>query len=307
MMNRRRFLAASGATALSLGWPKNASWAARSKSRESMRVLFFTDIHARVEWETPEAMASAAQQMNKQHADLALCGGDCITDGFQSSRAAVAPRWQVYREHLRDQLSPRLFTAIGNHDLVGAIPEDGTEPEPDPRVAFREELDLSQTFFSREAAGYHIILLDSVQVTGDALKYRGHIDEAQLTWLREDLTRVDSDTPIVLVTHVPLLTSFFQATAGHEQAAPPNRVVVNNREVLDCFTKHRLHLVLQGHLHVNEMLRWRGTTFITGGAVCGAWWRGAWHGTDAGFGVLTLRSDRVDWEYKEIGWTPRRP
>jgi hypothetical protein len=55
------------------------------------------------------------------------------------------------------------------------------------------------------------------------------------------------------------------------------------------------------------MLRWRGTTFITGGAVCGQWWRGPWHGTDAGFGVLTLRPDRVDWEYKEIGWVPRRP
>jgi hypothetical protein len=146
-----------------------------------------------------------------------------------------------------------------------------------------------------------------VQVTGDALKYRGYIDEAQLAWLRGELVRVRPETPIVLVTHVPLLTSFFQATAGHEQAAPRNRVVVNNREVLDCFAKHRLHLVLQGHLHVNEMLRWRGTTFITGGAVSGGWWRGPWHGTDAGFGVLTLRPDRVDWQYKEIGWVPRRP
>ena len=79
-------------------------------------------------------------------------------------------------------------------------------------------------------------------------------------------------------------SSFFQATAGHEEAAPRNRVVVNNREVLDCFAKHRLRLVLQGHLHVNEMLRWRGTTFITGGAVCGQWWRGRWHGTDPRFG-----------------------
>ena len=86
-----------------------------------------------------------------------------------------------------------------------------------------------------------------------------------------------------------------------------NRVVVNSRDVLACFANHRLHLVLQGHLHVNEMLRWRGTTFITGGAVSGKWWRGPWHGTDAGFGVLTLRPDRVDWDYKEIGWVPRRP
>jgi 3',5'-cyclic-AMP phosphodiesterase len=307
MIDRRRFLAASGAAAISLGWPKQASWAAPGAPRDSIRVLFFTDIHARVEWETPEAMASAAKQMNEQRADVAICGGDCITDGFQSSRAAVAHRWQAYREHLRDHLSSRLLTAIGNHDLVGAMPEDDTEPEPDARAAFREELEIPRTFSSSEAGGYHIILLDSLQVTRDELKYRGYVDEAQLAWLRDDLARVRPETPIVLVTHMPLLTSFFQATKGPEEAAPRNRVVVNNREVLDCFSNHRLHLVLQGHLHVNEMLRWRGTTFITGGAVCGSWWRGNYHGTDAGFGVLTLRPDRVDWEYKEIGWVPRRP
>ena len=306
MMNRRRFLVASGATVFSLGWPKQACWATPAGPRESMRLLFFTDIHARVEWDAPKAMARAAKQMNEERADLALCGGDCITDGFQSSRAAVAHRWEVYRKHLRDDLSPRLLTAIGNHDLVGAVPEDGSEPEPDPRAAFRDELDIPRTFFSSEAGGYHIIVLDSVEVRGDALKYRGYIGEAQLAWLRDELARVGPDKPIILITHVPLLTSFFQATEGHEKVAPPNRVVVNNREVLDCFAKHRLHLVLQGHLHVNEMLRWRGTTFITGGAVCGKWWRGSWHGTDAGFGVLTLRPDRVDWEYKEIGWLPRR-
>ncbi len=306
MMNRRRFLATSGATVLALGWPKQACWAAPGGPRESMRVLFFTDIHARVEWDAPKAIASAAKQMNAMRADLALCGGDCITDGFQSSRAAVAPRWEIYRKHLRDDLSPRLLTAIGNHDLVGAVPEDGSEREPDPRVAFREELDIPRTFFSSEVGGYHIIVLDSVEVTGGALKYRGHIGAAQLAWLRDELARIGPAKPIVLMTHLPLLTSFYQATEGHEKAAPPNRVVVNNREVLDCFAQHRLHLVLQGHLHVNEMLRWRGTTFITGGAVCGKWWRGSWHGTDAGFGVLTLRPDRVDWEYKDIGWVPRR-
>jgi hypothetical protein len=32
------------------------------------------------------------------------------------------------------------------------------------------------------------------------------------------------ETPIVLATHVPLLTSFFQATEGHEEAAPRNRI-----------------------------------------------------------------------------------
>jgi 3',5'-cyclic-AMP phosphodiesterase len=109
------------------------------------------------------------------------------------------------------------------------------------------------------------------------------------------------------VSHVPLLTSFYQATEGATAPAPRNRVVVNSAEVLRLFDAHNLLLVLQGHLHVNEMIRRRNTTFITGGAVAGKWWRGPWHGTEEGFGVVTLRSGRVDWEYVDYGWTARRP
>ncbi len=60
----------------------------------------------------------------------------------------------------------------------------------------------------------------------------------------------------------------------------------------------QLQLVLQGHLHVREEVRWGGTTFLTGGAVSGAWWRGAFHGTPPGFNVITLSDDRVECEYR---------
>jgi len=63
---------------------------------------------------------------------------------------------------------------------------------------------------------------------------------------------------------------------------------------------------MQGHLHVNELLRWRDTTFINGGAICGSWWRGSRHGTEEGFGLVTLRDNRVEWEYVDYGWQARR-
>ncbi len=90
-------------------------------------------------------------------------------------------------------------------------------------------------------------------------------------------------------------------------AAPPNRVVENNTEVLEAFNGHNLHLVLQGHMHAKELIRWRDTTFITGGAVSGKWWRGPWHGTGEGFNIVTLRSDQIEWDYVEYGWRARRP
>lgn len=307
LMNRREFLTAATAAAISLGFPRRASWAQANGPRDAVRIVFFTDIHARVEWETPIAMELAADLINREKADVLICGGDCITDGFEASRESVAHRWRAYREHLADRLETRPITALGNHDLVGAMPKDGSAPEADPRAVFRAELGVSETVRSIDAGGCRVIVLDTVDVTRDELKYRGYVDAAQLVWLREELARVPETTPIVLVTHMPLLTTFFQATEGGENPAPRNRIVVNNRDVLDLLAGRRVPLVLQGHLHVDEILRWNRTSFITGGAVCGKWWRGAWMGTEPGFGVVTLRRDRVDWQYVELGWTARRP
>jgi 3',5'-cyclic AMP phosphodiesterase CpdA len=306
-LSRREFLAAAGAAAVSLGFPRRASWALADGPRESLRIAFFTDIHARVEWDTPIAMELAAEKINAQKADLVICGGDCITDGFDSPREAVADRWRAYREHLADRLSIRPITAIGNHDFVGVIPKDGSEPEADPRAAFKEELGEPETIRAVDAGGCRILVLDCVDITRDELNYRGFIDGAQIAWLRDEISRTPETVPIILVTHMPLLTTFFQATEGGESAAPRNRIVVNNREVLDLIVDRRSTVVLQGHLHVDEILRWRGVTFITGGAICGKWWRGAWMGTEPGFGVMTWRRDRVDWEYVPLGWVARRP
>ncbi|HSN54679.1 MAG TPA: metallophosphoesterase [Candidatus Sulfomarinibacteraceae bacterium] len=305
---RRRFLGLAGlaGAATVCGLPQRAAWAARGAAGDSLRLVFYTDVHARTEWQTPRAMAEAAAAINRERADLVVAGGDLITDGFQSAAATVEPRWRAYLEMHRAIEAP-VAAVIGNHDLVAARPEDGSEPSPDPRSQFRTKLGVERTWRSVDAAGYRLFLLDSVEVSGDDLKYHGRISAEQLGWLRAELRRTDGDTPLVVATHLPLLTGFYQATEGATGAAPANRVVVNNREVLELFADHNLLLVLQGHLHVDEMLRWRSTTFITGGAVSGKWWRGSWHGTPEGFGVVTLRPDRVEWEYKSYGWVARRP
>lgn len=308
-IDRRSFFASAAAGVVALGWPGHLAWsvAPHAASGHRVRILYYTDIHARTEWDTPVAMRLAADAMNQHHADLILCGGDLITDGYNGTAESLTPRWDAYFDALHNRLVPAPHAMIGNHDLVGVEPPAGAPPEPDPRAEFRRRLGLDRTYRSFDAHGYHIILLDGIEVTRDELKYRGYIDENQLAWLREDLAAVAPETPIILMSHMPLLTSFFQRTDAVTAAVPANRGVVNNREVLDLFAGHRLLLVLQGHLHVNEMLRWGETTFITGGAVCGKWWRGDWHGTDAGYGLLELDGTGVQWTYHTYGWQPRRP
>ena len=191
--------------------------------------------------------------------------------------------------------------------MVAADPDDGSPASPDPRAEFRRRLGVPRTYYSFDALGYHFMILDSIHVSGDKFRFHGMIEPAELAWLKEDLSRVAKDTPIIAVTHIPLLTAFYAATDGATAAARPNRVIGNNVEVLDAFSGHNLHLVLQGHMHVKELIRWRDTTFITGGALSGKWWRGPWHGTDAGFSIVTLADDRIEWDYVEYGWAARRP
>lgn len=274
--------------------------------RRRLRLVFYTDVHARTEWDTPLALARATEAINAERPDLVLAGGDLVAGGFRSSAEKMAPRWDVYMQMHRG-IEAEVRAAVGNHDLVAAAPRDGTPPAADPRAVYRTRLELDRSYYSFDANGVHFVVLDAIRVVGGKEEYHGTIGAEQRDWLREDLSRVLGGTPVVAVTHIPLLTAFYGATQGLAMAAPRNRVVTNNVEVLRLFEGHGLVLVLQGHLHVAEAVQWRGTTFLTGGAICGKWWRGAWHGTPEGFCVVTLEGERVQWRYVPYGWEARRP
>ena len=308
VMTRRDFLGRLTAALVLLagGCSRKRVWPASCSEKGTVRLVFYTDVHARTEWETPTALEIAADAINTQKADLVITGGDLITDGFDSSAKRAAPRWDAYMK-MHHAIKADVYPTIGNHDLVAANPQDGTPAAKDPRAIYRTRMGLDQTYYSFNAVGYHFVVLDSIQIAGDTFQYRGFIRSEELEWLKQDLAKVPRDTPVVLATHIPLLTSFYSATRGATFASPRNRVIVNNLDVFKVIENHNIILVLQGHLHVEELIKWRDTTFIVGGAICGKWWRGPWYGTEEGFNVITLAGDHVEWEYIDYGWVARRP
>jgi Icc protein len=298
-VGRRDVLRLAAGTALLAGCGARQPRAAdlRARGFEPLKLVFYTDVHAEPGETRQRALAAAAAAINAERADLVIGGGDYVADGFTRSADAMRRHWDAFMT-MHDALRGERHVAVGNHDLLGALGPDRSGPPRDGRREFRARFGRSGTYYSFDRAGRHFILLDSIEVVGGSLEYRGWIDDAQLGWLERDLTAIAPSTPIVVVTHMPLVTAFYAATEGMTAAAPANRVVQNSREVLAVFARHRLQLVLQGHLHVHEEIRWRDTTFLTGGAVSGAWWRGAFHGTPPGFAVVTLHDDRVDCEYR---------
>jgi 3',5'-cyclic AMP phosphodiesterase CpdA len=289
-----------------MGWPRQAAWAMAGRPATRVRFAFLTDIHARTEWDTPVAMARMVEAVNAQRPDFVIGGGDFITDGFQSLAETVAPRWDVLLQAMSGIKAP-FYPAIGNHDYVAAAPGPGSRASAEPRAQFLERFGLDRTYRVHEIAGMTFFFLDPIQITESRIPYRGWVSNEQLEWVKEELARRSPGKPIVLVTHIPLLSAFNQATEGGTAEVPIHRVVGNNREVIRLFRDHHLVLVLQGHIHVDELIRWRDTTFITGGAVCARWWRGPWYGTEEGFGMVTLGDGRIQWDYIDYGWEARRP
>ncbi|NCC52677.1 MAG: hypothetical protein EOM20_15865 [Spartobacteria bacterium] len=290
---------------LALAWPGVVGCAAEREAT-SLDFVFFTDVHARPQWDTPEALRKAARVINDCHPAFVIAGGDLITDGFQAAVGTTGPFWDAYM-HLHNGITSPVHVVMGNHDLVGARPSDGSPPAGDPRALFGETFGLEQTYRSFDTGGYHFILLNSPQLTtANPYGYEGRIDSAQLAWLKEDLRQVAPETPIILVTHFPLLTAFYQAVDGAD-TIPVRGMVMNNDEVLELFARHHLLLVLQGHTHAFEAIQWRGSWFLTGGAICAKWWRGPWLGTEEGFLNIRLRGDTVTWNYIDYGWDARRP
>jgi 3',5'-cyclic AMP phosphodiesterase CpdA len=309
-MSRRRFLglaltAGLGVTSGLSVSGCSAAWRRSSRTRSAAsrcRIVFFTDVHATTRWGAPEAVSRAADAINDAGADLILGGGDLIHGGFDATVAEAAPAWDVYMAFHRG-LEGRVESAIGNHDLVAATDGDGRSA----RGEFQRRLGLDRSYRAFDACGRRVLLLDSVRVTGGSHAYEGGIDATQRDWLRSELERLDASTPIIVVTHMPLLTSFPAATKGWREPAPADRVITNSDEILALFKGRRLELVLQGHLHLYETLLWRGTTFVTGGAICGDWWKGVRLGTREGFCVIDLFEDRPPQpSYRSYGWTARR-
>lgn len=149
------------------------------------------------------------------------------------------------------------------------------------------------------------MILDGIEKGEDMQRtYIGKVDEDQLQWIRDDLEKTDPETPIVLVTHIPLVSIMPQLSRGPLFAENQGSLITNQQEVLAPFRMMNLKLVLQGHLHALEDLNLMGRThFLTGGAVCGRWWRTPDDSElQEGFVKVDVKGEEFSWEYVDYGW-----
>ncbi len=199
--------------------------------------------------------------------------------------------------------------AIGNHDIFGLSTVSGVTLD-DPlygKKAFEQQFG-TKTYRSFDHSGYHFVILDVIGITPQR-QFDARVDAAQIQWLKDDLAAQVAGTPIIVITHCPLVSAAAQYAPPFHSATPDlaTYLVGNAYEVLPCFEGHSVIAVLQGHTHVNETVWWRGVPYITSGAVCGNWWKGPLMGVPEGFTVLELSGGKVEWHYETYGWTSVAP
>ena len=275
-----------------------------SDGKDSFRFAFLTDIHLEPTTSALRGFESTIDQVNAAKPAFVITGGDLIADALGQKKSRVDSLYDLYIRECKRFKMP-VHNTIGNHEHFGVFRESGV-PIDDPefgKAMFEKRLGDGHSSSSFDYGRWHFILLDGISITKNR-NYIGKVDSSEIRWLIQDLQKIDSTKNVVLVTHIPLVTVSTQFLKGSLAATEPWLVVTNSDSILHLLKPVRLRLVLQGHLHMVETIQWRDTEFITGGAVSGAWWNGAYEGFDPGFVVVDVQGDRIDWRFEKLNTLP---
>lgn len=322
-LNRREMLGVVGAAAAGamLGSPALAQGekvVRKNGKLRTVRVAHLTDIHVQPELRANEGMIACLRDVREKagNPDLLLIGGDCIMDGFEADDARTKVQWDLYRSILKGESSLRSYAVIGNHDIWGWSKRrsgcTGAEADYGKKRAM-DMLELPERYSSfdintNKAGAWHFVRLDSVQSDGGE-GYRAQVDDEQFDWLARDLAAVDSKTPILVLSHIPLLSGsaglFAKRSDNGDATVRGSLVHSDSRKLVDLFAKHpNVKVCLSGHLHHHERVDYNGVSYLCSGAVCGAWWKGRHHHCAEGYSVIDLFNDgSFEQRYNTYGWT----
>lgn len=293
---RREVLVAGGAAA---GAALLGASPASAAPRRVLRIAHLTDWHIQPELGAYEGTARALEHASRRRPrpDLILAGGDLIMDSFAQTRDRTRVQWELYRKVVRNHTDLPIEACIGNHDVWGwhrqRAGTTGSEPQFGKQWAM-DELGLTSRYRSFDRAGWHFVVLDSTYPRGDG--YTARLDDEQFEWLKADLERVPRGTPVLVLSHIPILAvcSFFdgQNEKSGDWVIPGAWMHIDARRLKDLFYRvGNVRLCLSGHEHLVDRVDLLGTTYLCNGAVCGNWWKGNYHETPPGYGIVDLYSD----------------
>jgi 3',5'-cyclic AMP phosphodiesterase CpdA len=311
-LTRRHFLQTAGAgiAGLAIGQAGLANGA----RRRVLRVAHLTDVHVQPELHAPEGMTACLRHLQAMpdRPELILSGGDHVMDCVRQTRDRTRVQWDLWSQVLAAETAIPVRACIGNHDIWGwnktHSKTTGSEAEYGKTWAC-EVLGLARPYYSFSQGGWHFIALDGVQPGEAEGSFYGALDEEQFAWLARELESVPRSTPILIWSHIPIISAMGPLINSRGLKTRPIAIEAGHIHwdavrVLGLLSRHaNVKACLSGHLHRVEHVELKGIHFYCNGAVSGAWWKGKNDGFDEGYALLDLYDDgSLDCRYVPYGW-----
>lgn len=320
-LNRRELLKTSlGAAAVAAGLSATSATMAGEPSgkrtsnhhrKRALRIAHLTDVHVQPELAAGQGMAACLRHVQSlpDKPDIIFNGGDAIMDSLRQDKARTKLQWDLWKKVLKDECSLPIVHCIGNHDVWGWTKSKsgctGAEDMYGKKWAI-DEFGIPHRYRSFDRAGWHFIVLDSIYPDGEG--YRGRLDETQFEWLAHDLKSTPRTTPVLVLSHIPILSAAAYFDGACEKSGdwevPGAWVHIDARRIKDLFTKHpNVKVCISGHLHLVDRVDYNGVTYLCNGAVSGNWWKGRHQEFEEGYALVDLYADGTfDRSYVDYGW-----
>lgn len=258
-----------------------------------LTIAHITDVHIRNFANAPNRFVACLNEIKKHNVGLFLNGGDSIhaADYENVSRASVLEQWGVWDNCMKVLSGYEIHSCIGNHDTWWAAPNKQDEMYGKPYVVKR--LNMPHRYYSISKNGWHIFILD-----GNNVKIS--LDDEQMKWLSSELLQLPPKTPVLLMSHYPILgVTPILENGGHADA----------EALKDLFYLHKdkVKVCISGHQHLLDSCIYNGVHYYCNGSVSGFWWEqgdkqssapGYYKETPPGYAILKLyKNGRVENTY----------
>ncbi|WP_143307409.1 metallophosphoesterase family protein [Chitinophaga vietnamensis] len=298
-MNRRSIIKGGGLlAAASLLAPAAKAATTASKRKPALTIAHITDVHIRPDEDAPERFKKCLGAVKKHGVDFILNGGDSIFDASYDDvkRERVTELWNIWDRCMETIKPYEVYSCLGNHDMWWKAPSKEDEMYGKPYVVKR--LGIPARYYSFTRKGWHFVILDG---NNDNVS----LDEEQYKWLENDLQQLAPGTPVLLMSHYPILGVTPSLVGGGHS---------DHVKLKNLFFKHKdkIRICLSGHNHLSDNAVYNGIRYCCNGAMSGFWWGkgdkdsagpGYYYETPPGFAILRLYEDgQVENEYIPHGY-----
>jgi 3',5'-cyclic AMP phosphodiesterase CpdA len=257
------------------------------RRRRTMRVAHITDIHISPANNAPERFRKCLNEILHHNVDFFLNGGDTImaADYSHITREEVLEQWGIWKE-LREEFKKfDMYSCLGNHDMWWAAP-DKTDSMYGKNYVL-DKVEMPFRYYSFAKNGWHFIVLDSNN------KNAGSLDQEQRIWLENELNRIPPGSPVLVMTHYPILAVSTIPYGGNH---------TDSKYITKLFHKHqdkKIHCI-SGHMHLLDTAVYNNVNYYCNGSMSGFWWgdgdgesakKGWYHETPPGYSIIDFYDD----------------